>query len=73
MGSEYWDHSLRKIILNCMCLTQLLKKVAAVVSIVVSEMLWTNQRQARQRNGATYVVARVIAKEMSYNLFTRFR
>ena len=44
-----------------MCLTQLLKKVAAVVSIVVSEMLWTNQRQARQRNGATYVVARVIA------------
>src|SRR5579859_3613110 len=43
-----------------MCLTQILKKVQAVGSIVELEMLWTNQRQAIQRNGATYVVARVI-------------
>lgn len=31
--SEYWNRSLRRIILNCMSLTQLLRKVEAIVSI----------------------------------------
>ena len=60
MGSEYWDHSLRKIIKKYMSPTQLLKKAQAVVSIVEYEMLWTSQRQGRQRNVATYVVPKGI-------------
>ena len=40
--------------------TQLLKKAQTVVSIVEYEMLWTSQRQGRQRNVATYVVPKGI-------------
>jgi hypothetical protein len=54
---------LRKIILNNTSLIQRQRKAEGGVSIVVSGMRWTSQRQASNREGATYVALTIILTE----------